>query len=110
MSHTNVTYLQSTRQGLSLCHPVHVREDSDDYETDSEGGEEYGETLLELTDCITERLTRAEALACVLQSAEQAPEHAIKVTAMLILDLIQEARETNEKVWEEIRQLTRQDN
>jgi len=110
MSHTNITYPQSTRHNLSLCHPWQIREDGDDYTTDSEGDNNPAETLLSLTDHITERLTRAEALAWILQSAEQSPEHAVKVTAMILLDLIQDARETNEKVWEQVRRFTRKDN
>lgn len=110
MSHTNISYPQSTRHNLSLCHHWQVHEDGDDYNTDSEGRENPAEKLLELTDHITERLTRAEALAWILQSAEQPPEHALKVTAMLIQDLIQEAREANEEVWELVRRLTRKDN
>ncbi len=109
MSHANITYPQSTRHGPTLFHPWQIREDGDDYTTDSEGDNTPADTLLALTDRITERLTRAEALTWILQSAEQPPEQALKVTAMLLLDLIQEAREANEKVWEQIRRLTRKE-
>jgi len=109
MSHTNITYPQSTSHGLSLCHSWQICEDGDDYTTDSEGDNNPADTLLSLTDHITERLTSAEALALILKSSEQPPEHAVKVTAMLILDLIQEAREANEKVWEQARRLTLKD-
>jgi len=110
MSHTNICYPQPTRHNLSLCHPWQIHEDGDDYTTDSEGDNTPAETLLALTDRITERLISAEALAMLLNSAEQPPEHALKVTAMIILDLIQEAREANEKVWEQVRRLIRKDN
>lgn len=97
MSHTHITYPQSTERGLSPCHPWQIHEDGDDYDSQSE-------TLLELTDLITEQLTRAEALTWLLQESDNPPEHATRVTAMILLELIQQAREANEKVWELIRQ------
>ncbi len=43
-----------------------------------------------------------------MQNAENPPEHATRITAMLLQDLIQEAQEANEKLWELVRPLLKQ--
>ena len=43
-----------------------------------------------------------------MQTAENPPEHATRITTMLLQDLIQEAQEANEKLWEEVHRLTHQ--
>jgi len=110
MEHANITHPRPNHRNLSLCSPSQVHEDCDDYTTDSEGGSNPADTLLTLADHITERLTSAEALALILKSAEQPPGHAVKVTAMIILDLIKEALEANEKVWEQAHRLIQKAN
>ena len=94
MSH-NVIYPQSTDRDLSRWQ---VREDEDDYG-------KLSSQLLELHDLITDRLVRADALTYLMQTAENPPEHATRITAMLLQDLIQEAQEANGKLWDEVRQL-----
>lgn len=103
MSHanTNIIYPQSTDRNPTVWQ---VREDGDDYDNGS-----LSYPLLELHDRITDRLARAEALACLLQTADNPPDHATRVTAIVLQELIQQTQEANEKLWERIRQ-TRQDN
>ncbi len=100
MSHAkaNVIYPQSTDRDFSRWQ---VREDEDDYG-------KLSRKLLELHDLITDRLVRADALTYLMQTAENPPEHATRITAMLLQDLIQEAQQANEKLWEEVDRLTRQ--
>jgi uncharacterized protein YlxW (UPF0749 family) len=43
-----------------------------------------------------------------MQTAENPPEHATRITAMLLQDLIRETQEANEKLWDEIRKLSKQ--
>jgi hypothetical protein len=102
MSHamTNVSYSQSPERDLSRWQ---VREDDDDY-----GNAQLSKSVQELLDLITDRLIRADALTDLLRSAENPPEHATRITAMLLQDLIRETQEANEKLWEELRRLTRQ--
>jgi len=45
-----------------------------------------------------------------MQTAENPPEHATRITAMLLQDLIQEAQEANETLWDEVRELAKQVN
>ncbi len=94
----NVIYPQSTDRDLSRWQ---VCEDDEDYG-------ELSRKLLELHDLITDRLVRADALTYLMQTAENPPEHATRITAMLLQDLIQEAQKANEKLWEEVHRLTRQ--
>ncbi len=102
MSHvnTNVTYPQFTDRNPSRWQ---VREDEDDYG-------KLSRKLLELHDLITDRLVRADALTYLMQTAENPPEHATRITAMLLQDLIQEAQKANEKLWEEVHRLSKQVN
>jgi Icc-related predicted phosphoesterase len=51
---------------------------------------------------------RADALTYLMQTAENPPEHATRITAMLLQDLIQDAQQANEKLWEKVHRLTRQ--
>ncbi len=98
MSHanTNIIYPQSTDRDPSHWQ---VREDDEDYG-------ELSRKLLELHDRITDRLVRADALSYLMQTAENPPEHATRITAMLLQDLIQEAQQANEKLWEAVHRLT----
>ncbi len=98
MSQTNITYPQSTDRDLSRWQ---VREDDEDYG-------KLSRKLLELHDRITDRLVRADALSYLMQTAENPPEHATQITAMLLQDLIQEAQQANEKLWEAVHRLTHQ--
>jgi hypothetical protein len=99
MSHTNVIYPQSTHRNIAW----QVREDEDDYG-------KLSSQLLELHDLITDRLVRADALTYLMQTAENPPEHATRITAMLLQDLIRETQEANEKLWDELRKLYQQVN
>ena len=109
MSHANFVYPQTTSSDLTLVHnrPWQVREDKDEY------GHKPDLPVLtqlsNLSDFITEKLTRAEALSWVLQGASHYPEKADAVTAMVIAELIHEALEANEKQWEKIRQVVKQE-
>jgi hypothetical protein len=102
MSHANthVIYPQSSDRD-----PVRwqVREDDEDYVKS-----ELGTAILKLIDLITDRLDRADTLTYLMQTAENPPEHATRITAMLLQDLIQEAQEANEKLWELVRPLLKQ--
>ncbi len=102
MSHanTNVIYPQSTDRDLSHWQ---VREDDDDYGN-------LNHSIQALINHITDRLIRADALAEIMQTAENPPEHATRITAMLLQDLIRETQEANEKLWDELRKLYRQVN
>ncbi len=99
-ANTNVIYSQSTDRDLSRWQ---VREDEDDYG-------KLGRKLLELHDRITDRLVRADALTYLMQTAENPPEHATRITAMLLQDLIQDAQKANEKLWDEVHRLSKQVN
>ena len=71
-----------------------VREDKDHYAT----------RLLRLTDAITERLAKAEALTWVLQdSRESKCDGTTSKAAWAIAALTQEARELYAEQWERIR-------
>jgi hypothetical protein len=45
-----------------------------------------------------------------MQTAENPPEHTTRITAMLLQDLIQEAQQANEEMWEKVRPLLKQQN
>jgi hypothetical protein len=98
MSQTKIIYPQSTDRDFSRWQ---VREDEDDYG-------KLSRKLLELHELITDRLIRADALTYLMQTAENPPEHATRITAMLLQDLIQDAQQANEKLWEEVHRLPRQ--
>jgi hypothetical protein len=102
MSQTNISYSQSLERDPSLWE---VREDDDGY-----GNENLSGSILELINHITDRLIRADALAEIMQTAENPPEHATRITAMLLQDLIRETQEANEKLWQELGRLYRQVN
>ena len=74
-----------------------VNDDGDDYIVNP-GGHANG-SRHDLADCIIEKLTRAEALAVVLQGSEHNPEMAGKIAAMVIAELVKEALEAYEKQW-----------
>ena len=101
MSHanTNVIYPQSLERYPARWQ---VRENDDNY-----GNKSLSRSILELIDHITDRLIRADALAEIIQTVENPPEHATRITAMLLQDLIRETQEANEKLWEEIRRPTK---
>jgi len=109
MSHTNVVYAQFSNEDLDLTHTSRwqVREDEDEY--GSKPDLPVLTQLSNLSDFITEKLTRAEALSWVLQGAKHYPENADSVTAMVIAELIHEALEANEKQWEKIRQVVKRE-
>ena len=98
MSH-NVTYPQSIDRNPSAWQ---VREDDDDYNLNP--------SFQELIDRIADRLIRADALADILRSVENPPEHSTRITAMLLQDLIRETQEANEKLWDELHKLYQQVN
>jgi hypothetical protein len=102
MSQTTITYSQSLERDLSRWQ---VREEDDNY-----SNKNLSRSILELINHITDRLIRADALAEIIQTAENPPEHATRITAMLLQDLIRETQEANEKLWEELRKLHRQVN
>ena len=109
MSHVNFVYSQSTSNDLALINNTswQVREEEDEY-----GNKQKLPVLTQLSnlsDFITEKLTRAEALSWVLQGAKHYPESADSVTAMVIAELIHEALEANEKQWELTRQVVRRE-
>lgn len=101
MSHANthVIYPQFIERNPAL----QIREDDDEYRSS-----ELSTSILKLVDLITDRLVRADALTYLMQNAENPPEHATRITAMLLQDLIQEAQEANEKLWELVRPLVKQ--
>jgi hypothetical protein len=99
-TNTNIIYSQSSDRDPALWQ---VREDDDDYVKS-----ELGTAILKLVDLITDRLIRADALTYLMQTAENPPEHATRITAMLLQDLIQEAQKANEKLWELVRPLLKQ--
>ena len=99
MTH-NITYPQSIDHNPATWQ---VREDDDDYGN-------LSHQLQELINTITDRLIRAEALAEILQTSENPPEHATRITAMFLQDMIRETQEANEKLWDELRKLARQVN
>jgi hypothetical protein len=100
MSQTTITYSQSLERDLSRWQ---IREDDDDY-----SNENLSSSTLKLINHITDRLIRADALAEIIQTAENPPEHATRITAMLLQDLIRETQVANEKLWDELRKLYRQ--
>ena len=96
MSQTVYAYPKPTAHGLNSSHlsPWMVREDNDRYAT----------SLLRLTDAITERLTKAEALTWVLQDSREGQRDAtVSNAAWAIADLIHEARELYAEQWERMR-------
>lgn len=99
-ANTNIIYPQSTNRDPVLWQ---IREDDDDYRNS-----ELGTAILKLVDLITDRLVRADALTYLMQTAENPPEHATRITAMLLQDLIQEAQRANEEMWEKVRPLLKQ--
>jgi len=97
-ANTHITYPQSPDRDLTHWQ---VREEEDDYG-------KLRSKLLELHDRITDRLVRADALTYLMQTAENPPEHANRITAMLLQDLIQETQEANEKLWDEVHRFSKQ--
>mgnify|MGYP001365134749 FL=1 len=102
MSHSHFVYPQSTND-LTLINSSRwqVREDDGEYDVNRPDLTE----ISNLSDFITDKLTKAEALSWVLQGAKHYPENADAVTAMVIAELIHEALEANEKQWELTRQV-----
>ena len=92
MSHTVYAYPQPADDGLTFIHTClwAVREDND--------GDPA--SLVRLTDAITERLAKAEALTWILQeSREGQDDGTISNAAWTIVDLIHEARELYAEQW-----------
>ena len=102
MSHSVHTYPKPAGHGLTLNHhnPLMVREDKDRYAT----------SLVRLTDAITERLAKAEALTWVLQESQDAQrDGTVSNAAWAIADLIHEARELYAEQWERVRKYAKQE-
>ncbi len=96
MSHTVYTYPKPADNGLTLTQhsPWAVREDKSS----------HPRSLLWLTDAITERLAKAEALTWVLQeSGASQRDGTVSNAAWAIADLIHEARELYAEQWEWMR-------
>ena len=96
MSHSVHTYPQSAAHGLTLNHhnPLMVREDKDRYAT----------SLVRLTDAITERLAKAEALTRLMIGNDDGQrDGVITNAAWAIADLIDEASELYAEQWERVR-------
>ncbi len=106
MSQSNFVYPLPT-DDLTLINNSRgqVREDEDEYGNNSDLPALT--QLSNLSDFITDKLTKAEALSWVLQGAKHYPENADAVTAMVIAELIHEALEANEKQWALIRQVVK---
>jgi len=101
MSHanTNIIYPQSTDRTASW----QVREDSDDY-GNSKGRSGPSYPLVGLQDRLTDRLERAKALTHLLQTADILLEHAVRDTARVLEEHIEQAQEATAQMWERIRQ------
>ena len=107
MSHSNYVYPLPTSNDLStLTSRWQVREDDGEYDVSRPDLTE----ISNLSDFITDKLTKAEALSWVLQGAKHYPDNADSVTAMVIAELIHEALEANEKQWELTRQVVKREN
>ena len=106
MSHSNYVYPLPTND-LTLINNSRwqVREDDGEYDVSRPDLTE----ISNLSDFITDKLTKAEALSWVLQGAKHYPENADAVTAMVIAELIHEALEANEKQWEKIREIVKRE-
>ena len=106
MSHSNYVYPLPTND-LTLINNSRwqVREDEGEYDVNRPDLTE----ISNLSDFITDKLTKAEALSWVLQGAKHYPENADAVTAMVIAELIHEALEANEKQWELTRQVVKRE-
>jgi hypothetical protein len=89
-TNTHLIYPQSTDRDLSRWQ---IREEDDNY-----GNENLSRSILELINHITDRLIRADALAEIIQTAESPPEHATRITAILLQDLIRETQMANEQL------------
>lgn len=102
MSHTDVVYPMPAG-GLTRGHdsPWQVRERDEGSEAAAETGPE---DLLALTDTIQRKLRTAEALAWILHGSGHHPSGAEKVTAGVIAELIHEAAQVYDKLWEEVRE------
>lgn len=95
MSQMNDAYPRSTDDGLHLIHDSSwlIREDDDD-----------ANSLVDLTDAITERLAKAEALTRLLIGGQEYLSDAtLPDAAWAIADLIHEARELYARQWERVR-------
>ena len=96
MFNTVYAYPKPTAHGLTLNHrsPWAVREDKDRYAT----------SLVRLTDAITERLAKAEALISILQDSQAGQrDDTVSNAAWAIADLIHEARGLYAEQWERVR-------
>ena len=94
MSHanTNVIYPQSIERNPATWQ---VREGDDDDGTNRV----QTVSLLDLHDRVIDRLDRAKALSYLLQTADTQMDGAIKVTAILLEELIEQAQGTSERLW-----------
>lgn len=97
MSHTVYAYPKATEYGLTLLRTKlwAVREDEDD----------ESRRLLDLTDAITERLAKSEALTRLFQGCrEDLPDGTLADAALAIADLIHETRALYAEQWVLVRQ------
>ncbi len=86
MSHTNVIYPQSTDRTASW----QIREDGDDYDKGSSNVQTV--SLLDLHVRVIDRLDRAKAMACLLQTADTKMDDTISMTAAMLEELIEQAQ------------------
>ncbi len=93
MSHanTNVIYPQSTARTASW----QVREDGDDYD---KGNNVQTVSLLDLHVRIIDRLDRAKAMACLLQTADTKMDDTISMTAAMLEELIEQAQSDSRRM------------
>lgn len=103
MSNVAFVYSQPTSRDLTsfINSHWHVHENED------ENGESLPD-LLALTDLVNDRLSKAEALSWTLHRANQCHDSYGSVTALVIAELIHEALEAHEKLWDSIRQVAKQ--
>ncbi|WP_126455685.1 hypothetical protein [Sulfuriflexus mobilis] len=94
MPQTDHSYSESVTKGLYLIHDSAwaIREDDD------------ANSLVDLTDAITERLAKAEAISRLLIGSQDYPNDAtIADAAWAITDLIHETRELYARQWQRVR-------
>jgi hypothetical protein len=93
-ANTHVIYPQSIDRNPAAWQ---IREDDDDYGKSSSNVQTV--SLLDLHDRVINRLDRAKALTYLLQTADTQMDGAIKVTAILLEELIEQAQGTSERMW-----------
>ncbi len=95
MSHanTNIIYPQSTHRNIAW----QVREDGDDYGKGSDSNVQ-SVSLLDLHVRVIDRLDRAKAMACLLQTADTKMDDAIPMTAAMLEELIEQAQSDSRRM------------